>query len=127
MSETIIDVTAEKVKLHQVTEKKESFMSEVFGQFIQPAFWRDLAKTLVSEIVSSLLMALGGGLFWYGKERKDKRLGDISNTITNSNVTQKAFGSGGFTPSNTYQPSTPSYNMPSTFNQNNSFPGFPTR
>ena len=128
MSETLIDVTssAEKINTSQLVEKP-SFVREVFGQFMQPAFWRDLTRLIVSEMVSSFLMALGGTLLYYGKEKKDKRVSEIGNTVNvGSNATQKAFGNG-YQPNNTYQPASPSYNMPSTFNQNNSFPGFPTR
>ncbi len=109
----------EEVKVPQT--KGQSFVQAVFGQFTDPVFWRDLLRLVVSEMVSSFFMALGGTLLWYGKERRDKKVAEIATGPTQSQVTNKAFG-GGYSPQPSYNGA--SYPVPTNSNQNVQFPGF---
>jgi len=103
--------------------KGQSFVQAVFGQFTDPSFWRDLLRLVVSEMVSSFFMALGGTLLWYGKERRDKKVAEIATGPVNnqSQVANKAFG-GGYSPQPSYNGN--SYPVPTQQNTNVSFPGF---
>ena len=104
--------------------RRESFVVAVFGQFLDPTFWRDLFKTVVSEMVSSFLMALGGSLLWYGKERRNQKIADIgASAPAQSPVASKAFG---YTPTPSYQGYTPSYTPPPPAQASGDvrFPGF---
>ena len=100
------------------------FIGEVFGQFLTTAFWKELFKSIVHQAFTSFLMALGGTLVWYGKQKANK---DINDTIagtggmgTNGTVVSKAFGGSSY-PSYSSPPGYPVSHRPAGDSR---FPGF---
>ena len=61
----------------QPVTKKKGFLREVFGQFLQPTFWRDLMKLIVHEMVTAFFKAFGGALIWYGEKKSSPETAEI--------------------------------------------------
>lgn len=126
MSDTI-ETTAESVSSMPI-ERKPSFVSAVFGQLKDPNFWVDLVRVVLSEALNAFLMAFGGSLLYYGSQRRDTKLQNITATATgtqvgSSPVAQRAFG-GAYSPNPSYQPSQ-SYPVPISQPAGDArFPGF---
>lgn len=72
--------------------KKRGAFAEVFGQFATREFWKEFTKTLVQEAIATFLMALGGVIYWHGKDKKNKDMGGVE--ANQAQASSKAFGSG---------------------------------
>lgn len=103
----------ESIQRHQEAgkpEKKGKFRrvtGEIFGQFTKPEFWRELAKTLVHEMVTTFFMAFGGAIYWYGKKQRNSNKDSVvpPDATSGGGMSERAFGgSSGF--SSDYRPST---------------------
>lgn len=100
-------------------------VSEILGQFVTRAFWKDLTKTLVQEAFATFLMTLGGVLVFYGKQRRSEKVApmmDAAAAGASTGTAARAFGNG-FTPSTNYQPST-AFPVPPNPSGDGRFPGF---
>lgn len=85
--------------------QKRGAFKEIFGQFVTPAFWRELAKNLVHEFFSMALMAFGGTLYWYGKTRRNKDVETASSSIggaSGGGISERAFGGESYRPATAF-------------------------
>ena len=100
--------------------KTKAFVLQILGQFSTISFWMELLRTVTHEAITSIIIAFGGSLLWYGREKSNK---SISSTITGAagpapSAAMKAFG--GPTP---YQPSS-GYPVAPRTTGDTRFPGF---
>lgn len=102
--------------------KGRGLVKDLFGQFATRAFWKDMFKTLVQEAVTTFLMALGGTLVWYGRQRRNKDVASATGSVGESEMAKKAFG-GEFSPSPSFRPST-AFPVPTNPTGDARFPGF---
>ena len=108
-----------------MTKKKKGALAEVFGQFATREFWRELAKTLVQEAITTFLMALGGTLVWYGRSRRNKDVATTTGGMGGGGEASKAFGNG-FSPNPSFFSSQQgsNYPVPSNPSGDQRYPGF---
>jgi hypothetical protein len=119
VSQPVLGMSGERLPV------KKGFFREVFGQFLTAMFWRELAKTIIHEMVTAFFMALGGSLLWYGKKKSNPETKDIResggiNTARPVSPASSAF-SQSFSPTPDF--SRPTYPTPMS-HDNAVFPGF---
>lgn len=87
---------AETQQKTQETRKQggalKRIFKEIFGQFFTVAFWKDAARIVVQELVSTFLISFGNSLAFIGRQKRNDKVGNSAMSAPPGDMSNRAFG-----------------------------------